>query len=101
MRSTAATARLLLPVLAAPLAREEDIWLFLRDFKRVEAPGYRPYPPAEAAKQLLVALGLATTGRAAPPLQPNAIAADEPSGGLDEETRRDRVDDLLARAVST
>ncbi len=49
--------RLLLPVLAAPV-REEDIWLWLQDFKRIEAPGVEPYPPDEAVRQTLHALSL-------------------------------------------
>lgn len=53
------------PVLAAPLS-EDDIWLFLQDFKRIEAPGVKPYPPAEAVQRTLHALGLGETGAMAP-----------------------------------
>src|SRR5690348_11359942 len=36
--------RIILPVLTEPLARAKDIWLFLQDFKRIEAPGCKPLP---------------------------------------------------------
>src|SRR5258708_22791065 len=39
--------RTIQPVLAAPL-NEGDIWLFLQDFKRIEAPGGKPFPAAES-----------------------------------------------------
>lgn len=41
--------RVILPVTAGPIERDdfspEHGWLFLEDFKRIEAPGYRPFPP--------------------------------------------------------
>ncbi len=53
--------RILLPILASPLD-EDDIWLFLQDFKRIEAPGVRPYPPDEAIRHTLRALSLTPAG---------------------------------------
>src|SRR5262249_1604140 len=45
--------RTILPVLAVPIADEMDLWLFLQDFKRVEAPGVQPFPPGEAVRRTL------------------------------------------------
>jgi hypothetical protein len=64
-------ARVILRVLAAPV-RENDIWVFLQDFKRVEAAGIQPYPPAEAITHTLRALGMKVT--------PPASAAYSPPG---------------------
>src|SRR5262249_4955603 len=36
----------------------ETGWLFLDDFKRVEAPGYQPLPTQEAARRLVRGFGL-------------------------------------------
>src|SRR5262249_31213717 len=54
-------SHLLLPVLAAPVA-ERDIWLFLQDFKRIEAPGVTPYSLPEAINRTLQALALTRPG---------------------------------------
>ena len=44
--------RVILPVTAGQIERDdfspEAGWLFLEDFKRIEAPGYKPFPVAEA-----------------------------------------------------
>ena len=55
--------RILLPVLAGPVA-ENDIPLFLRTFKRVEAPGVHPYPIKEALRRTFRTLGLTPEGEA-------------------------------------
>lgn len=76
-------SRLLLPVTAGPIERDDFSgatgWLFLHDFKRIEAPGRRPYPTVEAARRLLHALELTPSGEAptapAPP-QPTESAED-------------------------
>jgi tetratricopeptide (TPR) repeat protein len=60
-------SRIILPVLAEPLAGEDSIWLFLQDFKRVEAPGIKPYPQAEAINRTLHALELTQPGEAPQP----------------------------------
>jgi tetratricopeptide (TPR) repeat protein len=64
--------RILLPVTAGPIERSdfsaENMWLFLHDFKRIEAPGYQPYPPAEAIRRTLQALQLTLPGEAPLPL---------------------------------
>jgi tetratricopeptide (TPR) repeat protein len=57
--------RTILPVLAAAL-NENDIWVFLRDFKRIEAAGIQPYPQLEAVQRTLDALGLVAPGPVAP-----------------------------------
>jgi len=42
----------------ADRVREDDVWLFLQDFKRIEAPSHRPYQHAEAVTRTLHALQL-------------------------------------------
>ena len=70
--------RTILPVLAAPIADEDAIWLFLQDFKRVEAPGFQPYSPAEAIRRTVLALALTPPGERPAPAgpQPTESAAD-------------------------
>lgn len=50
-------SRVILPVTARAIT-EGDIWLFLQDFKRIEASGYQPYAAAEAVRRLLQTLDL-------------------------------------------
>ena len=74
--------RILLPVTAGPIERSdfsaENEWLFLHDFKRVEAPGYKPYPQAEAVTRTLHALELTPPGEAPLPTAPQpAESADD------------------------
>jgi TIR domain/Tetratricopeptide repeat len=70
--------RILLPVTAGPIERSdfsaENEWLFLHDFKRIEAPGYQPYPQAEAVTRTLHALQLTLPGEA--PLSTGPLPAD-------------------------
>ncbi len=47
--------RVMLPVLAATVV-EDDIWDFLQVFRRVEQPGLRPWPVAEAARRAALAI---------------------------------------------
>jgi tetratricopeptide (TPR) repeat protein len=65
-------------VLAEALPDEGDLWLFLADFKRVEASGLRPFSPAEAVARTLRALQLTRPGEAPQPVapQPSESAAD-------------------------
>ena len=62
-------SHLLLPVTAGPIARDdfspENGWLFLHDFKRIEASGYQPFSIEEVVPRLLHALAL-TPAREAP-----------------------------------
>lgn len=57
--------RIMLPVTVAPIERTdfsgEQGWLFLTDFKRIEASGYQPYAPPELIARTLGAL-LLTAG---------------------------------------
>lgn len=74
--------RILLPVTAGPIERSdfspENEWLFLHDFKRIEAPSYQPYPTDEAVRRLLRTLALTPPGE--PPIpttpQPAESVAD-------------------------
>lgn len=52
---------LILPIVAAPIGDDEDIWLFLRDFTRIEAPGVQPFPGPEAIQRTLHTLALPAT----------------------------------------
>jgi tetratricopeptide (TPR) repeat protein len=71
-------SRILLPVLAEPLPDADDIWPFLQDFKRVEAPGITPFPQAEAVSRTLHALQLTLPGEAPLPTEPQpAESADD------------------------
>ncbi len=71
-----APSRLVLPVTAAALS-EDDIWLFLQDFKRIEAPGARPFPPYEAVQRTLGALVNAPAGEAPEPTAPEPAVSVE------------------------
>ncbi len=62
--------RTMLGVLAAPIADETALWPSLQDVTRVEAPGLRPYPPAEAVKRTMLALSLSPRGEAPAPVAP-------------------------------
>ena len=70
-------SRVILPVTAAPIS-EDDIWLFLRDFKRIEAPGCQPYPSSEAARRTLLALALI------PATQTSETTPPEPAGDVED-----------------
>src|SRR5260221_980356 len=70
-------SRIILPVTAAPL-EEDAIWLFLSTFKRIEAPGLKPFPMEEACGRLLHALALTAPGEASvvptpPPQRPESM----------------------------
>jgi tetratricopeptide (TPR) repeat protein len=69
--------RIILPVLAEALPAADDIWLFLQEFKRIEAPGVRPYPLAEAITKTLHALELTVPGEAPPPTAPQPTESAE------------------------
>ncbi|HEU5344085.1 MAG TPA: toll/interleukin-1 receptor domain-containing protein [Ktedonobacterales bacterium] len=74
-------SRIMQPVTARPLT-ENDIWLFLQDFKRIEAPGLQPFPTGEAVRRLLHTLVLTPQGEAPAPTAPQP---------------QERVDDLVER----
>src|SRR5262249_53014999 len=69
--------RIILPVLAAPLAAEDDLWLFLQDFKRIEARGLQPFAPDEAVRRTLRALALTPAGEAPAPTAPQPSESAE------------------------
>ena len=57
-------SRIILPITSQAFdASNFDHLLFMADFKRVEAPGYRPYPRAEAIERTLHMLALNPTSR--------------------------------------
>ncbi len=79
--------RAILPVTAEQIARDdfgtENGWLAYYSYKRVEAHGFAPFPPDEAARRLLHALGLTPAGEAPAPIAPQPTES---------------ADDLLTRA---
>jgi len=71
-------SRIMLPVLAEALPDADDIWLFLQDFKRIEAPGPGCRPHPEAVTYTLHALQLTLPGEAPLPTAPQpAESADD------------------------
>jgi tetratricopeptide (TPR) repeat protein len=74
--------RIILPITAGHIERgdfsPEQGWLFLEDFKRIEAPGLQPFPLQEAVERTLRALSLTPAGAAPTPTVP------QPSESVDE-----------------
>jgi TIR domain len=71
--------RILLPVVASPIDRDDfNTILFLEDFKRVEGPGNRPYPPTEAIQRTLHLLALTLPG------EPAAARAPQPGESVQD-----------------
>ncbi|WIG58717.1 MAG: hypothetical protein OJF49_001463 [Ktedonobacterales bacterium] len=52
------TGRTILPVTGAPITAKDFVpdWIYLRGFRRIEAPNLQPYPPQEAARRTVAAL---------------------------------------------
>jgi tetratricopeptide (TPR) repeat protein len=69
-------SRLILPVTATTI-QEDDIWLFLQDFKRIEAVGYQPFPRKEAVRRTVRTLALTPTGEAPAPMAPQPTESVE------------------------
>ena len=63
----------------------ENGWLFLEDFKRIEASGFRAYPQAEAVGRVLRALALTPAGEAPAPVAPQPTES---------------ADDLITRGIA-
>jgi tetratricopeptide (TPR) repeat protein len=70
MRFKRDSTRIIQPVLAGALPDEDEIPMYLQDFKRIEAPGLQPYSAAEATRHLLHALALTPAGQAPAPIAP-------------------------------
>jgi hypothetical protein len=71
--------RIILSVTAEQISPTDfDTLLYLEDFKRIEAPGMKPYPLNEALGRLLSALALTTPGEApsSPTPQPSESVDD-------------------------
>jgi tetratricopeptide (TPR) repeat protein len=81
--------RVILPVTASAIERGDFSgatgWLYLEDFKRIEAPGFQPYPQAEAVGRVLHALALTPAGEAPAPVAPQPT---------------ETVDDLITRGTA-
>ena len=78
--------RIILPVTAATIERTDfngsQGWLFLSDFKRIEAPNYQPFTEKEAVQRTVRALALTLPGEVPAPVAPQA---------------NETTDDLIAR----
>ena len=98
--------RIILPVTAQAIERTafsgQAGWLFLSDFKRVEAPSYRPYPQLEAIRRTLHALALTGQGEASLPVavQPGESAETliERGKALQTQNRYEEALPLFERA---
>ncbi|MBA3824434.1 MAG: toll/interleukin-1 receptor domain-containing protein [Ktedonobacterales bacterium] len=75
--------RTILPVTAGTIQPSDfDEWLFIEDYKRIEAPGLQPFSATEAARRLLRTLALTPRGEVPAPTAPQV---------------QESADDLLAR----
>ena len=81
--------RVILPVTAGAIERDdfspEQGWLFLEDFKRIEAPGLKPFPVGEAVGRVLHALALTPAGTAP------VTAAPQPTESADDLITRGKA----------
>ena len=89
--------RVILPVTAGQIERDDfnarNGWLAYYSYKRIEAPGYKPYPVAEAARRLLHTLSLTPHGVAIDafppfPSKPVATRSNLPSSGKSVVSRK-------------
>ena len=63
--------RIMLPIVAKPLDPADwNAMLWLEDFRRIEAPGEKPYPQLEAIEHTLQLLALTPAGEAPAPVAP-------------------------------
>ena len=99
--------RVILPVTASAIERDDFSgatgWLYLEEFKRIEAPGYQPYPEAEAVGRVLHALALTPAGEAPAPVapQPTESASDLITRGkaLQQQGKHEEALTLFERAT--
>lgn len=95
--------RTILPILAAPVESENAFWLFLREFKRVEAADLRPYPVEEAANHLVRALALTPRGEAPTPIAPQPTESYDDlitrAAALFDQNKHAEAQPLLERAT--
>lgn len=87
--------RIILPITAQAIEEMDfNTWLFLEDFKRIEAPGYKPLPQTEAIAKTLHALVLTPD---------DTTTAPETAGAGKDTTVRQKkvlwVDDLPSNNV--
>lgn len=104
-------SRALLLVTADSISRDDfsgaNGWLFLYDFKRIEAPNFQPFPPEEAVRRALRELSLTSTTQppepaSAPPPPPDAGALDALAQGktLRSQGRFEEAIDAFKRATT-
>jgi tetratricopeptide (TPR) repeat protein len=99
--------RVILPVTASAIERDDFSgatgWLYLEDFKRIEAPGFQPYSQAEAVGRVLHALALTPAGEVPAPVapQPTETADDLITRGraLREQGKHSEALSLFERAT--
>jgi len=88
--------RVILPVVAQTIELSDfDALLYMEGFKRVEAPGNRPYPPHEAVRETLRLLGLSTDAKSVSPVDGLVIKGQE----LHAEKRYSEAAAVYAQAV--
>src|SRR5262245_24984266 len=94
--------RIILPIVAAPFD-EDALWLFLQEFRRIEARGTAPLSPEEAIRRTLHALALALPGEA--PVTVHMESGDRAEDLLNQakpllaQHRYDEATPLVERAV--
>jgi predicted Zn-dependent protease len=71
--------RIILPVLVESV-QEDDIWLWLQDFRRIETPGVTPFPEEERIRRTLRVLTLTPQGE--PPVTPTPQPGESLEGLL-------------------
>ena len=79
------THRVMLPVLAETV-NEDDIWLYMQQFKRIEQAGLIPWPVAEAARRVALAINpnapIVATGSQHPMASVTAQSSSSQAGAL-------------------
>lgn len=99
--------RVILPVTAGPIERSDfggaNGWIFLYEFKRIEADDFQPHPQEEAISRTLHALALTPSGEAPLPTaaQPGEDADDLITRGraLQEQSKHAEALALFERAT--
>lgn len=77
--------RTILPVIGSQIVSEEDIWLFLRDFRRIGSTGLTPCPVNDATRHMLHALPLTPQG------ETPASWVQQPAESVDDLIMRGRT----------
>lgn len=97
-------SRLLVPITGGPIERNDFDpargWLFLHPFRRIEAPGMRPYPESEAVRRLLHWLALRPDIEVSAPPANDDLPSAENADGLVARGKALAAQKEFAEAVS-